>query len=93
MATPVLKVVAIAILLMSVSTIWLNAVTGTGNTVINLSIELITIFLYCFYVYFVMEVWNLSITWGWASEFVYWTSIFTMSYLYINSGKWKGKVV
>ena len=92
-ATPVLKVVAIAILLMSVSTIWLNAVTGTGNTVINLSIELITIFLYCFYVYFVMEVWNLSITWGWASEFVYWTSIFTMSYLYINSGKWKGKVV
>ncbi len=93
MATPVLKVVAIAILLMSVSTIWLNAVTGTGNTVINLSIELITIVMYCFYVYYVMEVWNLSITWGWGSEFVYWISIFLMSFAYMESGKWKGKVV
>jgi hypothetical protein len=93
MATPVLRVVAIAILLMSVSTIWLNAVTGTGNTVINLSIELITIVLYCFYVYYVMEVWNLSITWGWGSEFVYWISIFLMSFAYIKSGKWKGKIV
>ena len=93
MATPVLKVVAIAILLMSVSTIWLNAVTGTGNTVINLSIELITIVMYCFYVYYVMEVWNLSITWGWGSEFVYWISIFLMSFAYMKSGKWKGKVV
>jgi putative MATE family efflux protein len=93
MATPVLKVVAIAILLMSASTIWLNAVTGTGNTVINLSIELITIVLYCIYVYYVMEVWNLSITWGWGSEFVYWISIFVMSFAYIKSGKWKGKVV
>ena len=93
MATPVLKVVAIAILLMSASTIWLNAVTGTGNTVINLSIELITIVLYCIYVYYVMEVWNLSITWGWGSEFVYWISILIMSFAYINSGKWKGKVV
>ena len=89
MATPVLKVVAIAILLMSASTIWLNAVTGTGNTVINLSIELITIVLYCIYVYYVMEVWNLSITWGWGSEFVYWISIFVMSFAYIKSGKWK----
>jgi Na+-driven multidrug efflux pump len=93
MATPVLKVVAIAILLMSVSTIWLNAVTGTGNTVINLSIELITIVLYCFYVYYVMEVWDLSITWGWGSEFVYWISIFLMSFAYMKSGKWRGKVV
>jgi Na+-driven multidrug efflux pump len=93
MATPVLKVVAISILLMSASTIWLNAVTGTGNTVINLSIELITITLYCIYVYYVMEVWNLSITWGWGSEFVYWISIFLMSFTYIISGKWKGKVV
>ena len=93
MATPVLKVVAIAILLMSVSTIWLNAVTGSGNTVITLSIELITIVMYCFYVYYVMEVWDLSITWGWGSEFVYWISIFLMSFAYMKSGKWQGNVV
>ena len=89
LATPVFRVVCIAILFMSVSTICLNAVTGTGNTKINLLIEIFTIVLYCIYVYLVMEVYNLSIVWGWGSEWVYWLSIFTLSFLYLRSGKWK----
>ena len=89
LAIPVFRVVCIAILFMSVSTICLNAVTGTGNTRINLLIEIFTIVLYCIYVYLVMEVYNLSIVWGWGSEWVYWLSIFTLSFLYLRSGKWK----
>jgi Na+-driven multidrug efflux pump len=50
-AIPVVRVVSVALLLMSFSTVWLNAVTGTGNTVVNLTIEAITIVLYCIYVY------------------------------------------
>jgi Na+-driven multidrug efflux pump len=88
MAVPVLRVVSIAILMMSVSTVCLNAVTGTGNTRINLMIEMITIVMYIVYVYLVMEVYNLSIVWGWGSEWVYWTSIFIMSFAYLKSGKW-----
>lgn len=89
LAIPVFRVVCIAILFMSVSTICLNAVTGTGNTKINLLIEIFTIILYCVYVYMVMEVYNLSIVWGWGSEWVYWLSIFTLSFIYLRSGKWK----
>ncbi len=88
MAVPVLRVVSVAILMMSVSTVCLNAVTGTGNTRVNLMIEMITIVLYIVYVYLVMEVYNLSIVWGWGSEWVYWTSIFIMSFAYLKSGKW-----
>jgi Na+-driven multidrug efflux pump len=88
MAVPVLRVVSVAILMMSVSTVCLNAVTGTGNTRINLMIEIITIVMYIVYVYLVMEVYNLSIVWGWGSEWVYWTSIFIMSFAYLKSGKW-----
>ena len=88
MAVPVLRVVSVAILMMSVSTVCLNAVTGTGNTRINLMIEMITIVMYIVYVYLVMEVYNLSIVWGWGSEWVYWTSIFIMSFAYLKSGKW-----
>ncbi len=88
MAIPVLRVVSVAILMMSVSTVCLNAVTGTGNTRINLMIEMITIVMYIIYVYLVMEVYNLSIVWGWGSEWVYWTSIFIMSFAYLKSGKW-----
>jgi F0F1-type ATP synthase assembly protein I len=78
---------------MSFATIWLNAVTGTANTRINLLIELITIVFYCCYVYLVLERWNMSILYGWMSEWVYWLSLFIFSYLYIRSGKWKGKVI
>lgn len=87
-AIPVLRVVSVAILIMSVSTICLNSVTGTGNTRINLLIEALTIILYCIYIYVVMEKLNLSIAWGWASELIYWTSILTMSFLYLKSGRW-----
>lgn len=85
---PVLRIVAFAILLMSVATICLNSVTGTGNTRINLMIEIITIILYCIYIYMVMHVYNLPITWGWGSEWLYWSSILIMSLTYLLSGKW-----
>lgn len=92
-AIPVVRVVSIALLLMSFSTVWLNAVTGTGNTVVNLAIELITIVIYTLYVYLTLEVWNLPITWGWGSEWVYWISMFSMAFFYLRSGRWKNKKI
>ena len=92
-AIPVIRVVSSALVMMSFATVWLNAVTGTGNTRINLGIEVITIIFYTLYVYFVLEQWRLSILYGWMSEWVYWISTFTFSFLYIRSGKWKGKVI
>ena len=88
-AIPVMRIVSFALLLMSVGTVWLNSVAGTGNTVVNLTIEFVTISIYCVYVYFVVEYWNLSIRWGWISEWVYWISMFSMAYYYIQSGKWR----
>ncbi len=92
-AVPVVRIVSLALIMMSFGVVWLNAVTGSGNTVVNLTIELVTIVLYCIYVYVVLEYLNLPITWGWASEWVYWMSMFTMAYLYIRSGKWKNKTI
>lgn len=92
-ALPVLRIVSAALLMMAFSVVWLNAVTGTGNTLVNLGIEMITIFLYSVYVYVTLEYLNLPITWGWVSEWVYWLSMFTMAFLYLRSGKWKHKVI
>lgn len=91
-ATPVLRVVSSALLLQSFSVVWLNAVTGTGNTSVNLLIEIVTLFFYTAYVYFVLEIWNLSLAWAWVSEWVYWISMFSMSFVYMRSGRWKGKL-
>ncbi|MGC4020590.1 MAG: MATE family efflux transporter [Cyclobacteriaceae bacterium] len=91
-AIPVIRVVSVALLMMSFSAVWLNAVTGTGNTMVNLIIESITIIGYSVYVYLVLETWNMPITWGWGSEFVYWTGMFSMSFWYMRSGRWKKKL-
>jgi len=92
-AISIVRIVSVALLLMSVGTIWLNAVTGTGNSRVNLLIEFITIVVYCIYVFFVLEKWNLSLAWGWVSEWVYWISMFVMSFFYMRSGKWRDKVI
>ncbi|RYF87109.1 MAG: hypothetical protein EOO00_12705, partial [Chitinophagaceae bacterium] len=92
-AIPVIRMVTMGLLFMSVSTVWLNAVTGTGNTKVNLGIEFITIILYSFYIYMVLHVWKLSLVWAWSSELIYWTSLFTLSYAYLKSNKWRDKVI
>ena len=92
-AIPVLRVVSTALVFMSFSVIWLNAVVGTGNTKMNLLIETIAIMLYCTYVYLVLEKFNLSIIYGWGSEWLYWISMFVPAYWYMKSGRWKGKIL
>jgi len=90
-AIPVVRVVSIALLMMSFGPVWLNAVTGTGNTTVNLWIEMITLTVYVIYVYLVLEYYRMPITWGWASEWVYWLSMFSMAYFYMRSGRWRNK--
>jgi len=92
-AIPVIRMVSVGVLAMSVATVWLNAVTGTGNTRMNLFIELVAISLYSAYVWLALKVWDLSLVWAWASELLYWTVLFILSFLYIRSGKWKKKVI
>ncbi|HEY6504121.1 MAG TPA: MATE family efflux transporter [Chitinophagaceae bacterium] len=92
-AIPVVRVVTLAMVLMSFSVIWLNAITGTGNSRITFLIELVTIVLYCIYVYLVLEKYFLSITIGWMSEWLYWLSIFALSWFYMRSGRWRNKVI
>jgi MATE family multidrug resistance protein len=89
----VIRVVAVAMVFMSVGIIWLNAVTGTGNSKVTFLIELGAIILYCVYVYLVLEVARLSIIWGWMSELLYWTSMFTGSFLYIRSRRWTSTII
>src|SRR5690349_189935 len=92
-AIPVVRIVTFAMVLMSFGTVWVNAVTGTGNSRMTFLIELITIILYSIYIWLVLEKFFLPITYGWMSEWLYWISLFTFSYLYIRSGKWKAKVI
>ncbi len=92
-ALPVLRVVTLALLLMSVSTVMLNTVTASGNTRISFYIEAMAIVFYSDYVYVVSEHLFLSITYSWMSEWLYWICLFTPSFFYVRSGRWKNKKI
>lgn len=86
---PVLRMVTIGMLFMCLAIIWLNAVTGTGFTKINLGIEIIAISFYLMYTWYFMKLNYISLTVAWSNELVYWSLIFLLSYLFMKSGKWK----
>ena len=92
-AIPVLRTISAAMILMSISVVWLNAVTGSGNSTITLYVEIVAIILYSIYVYLVLEKWQLSIIYGWMSEWVYWLSLLIPSFFYMKSGRWKNKKI
>ncbi len=92
-AIPVVRIISIALLMQSVSTIYLNAVVGTGNSKMNLLTESMTLVVYIVYVYITLEYLNLSIEWGWLSEWLYWICLFIPSFWYMQSGRWKGKKI
>ena len=87
-AIPVVRIVSAALLLMSISVVWFNAVIGSGNSKVSLMIEMICITGYCIYVYLVLEKFHLSIVWGWASEWIYWSVMLISSYLFMKYRNW-----
>lgn len=90
---PVLRLIGFVTLFLSIGTIWLNAVTGTGNSRVTFLVEVSTLVFYCVYVFVVLEVKHMPIIWGWLSEVLYWTLLFSLSYLYMKSQRWKQTVI
>jgi putative MATE family efflux protein len=93
LALPSLYIIVFATLIMSVATVLFNGVIGTGNTSVNLFIEVICVSSYLIYCYFIIERARLPLGWAWGSEFVYWTSLLICGFTYLRSGRWRGKVI
>ncbi len=92
-AIPSLQVILFAMLIMAVSTVMFNTVVGTGNTVVNLTMEICCVACYLVYSYVVIERLRSPLYVCWGAEFVYWSTLLTGSLLYLKSGRWKGKVI
>ncbi len=88
---PVLRIVSLGLMLMSIANIWLNGVTGTAKTRMNLLIEIVAITVYLVYTWYFIKLDYISLAMAWSNELVYWSTIFIMSFIYLRSGKWKTK--
>jgi multidrug resistance protein, MATE family len=92
-AIPVLKVVLVGLFITSFSTIWMNAVIGTGHTKTALLAELLAVLVYSVYNYIVLEQLHLSLLWGWAGEWIYWIVLFIPCFSYMRKGKWMKSLI
>ena len=88
---PVIRMVTTGLLLMSIANIWLNGVTGTGKTKVNLIIEIVAITVYLIYTYIFTKLHYTTLAMAWSNEMVYWTVVFLLSFIFLKSGKWKTK--
>ena len=88
---PVLRVVSLGLMFMSIANIWLNGVTGTAKTRMNLLIEIIAITVYLIYTWYFVKINYISLAMAWSNELVYWFTIFIISFIYLRSGRWKTK--
>jgi len=88
-ASPVLEVVSLGMVMMSIAAIWLNAVTGTGKTKMNLIIEAAAVVVYLVYTFILVKTLHLSLAAVWSNEFVYWLVVFAVSFWFLRRGDWK----
>ncbi|MES2431336.1 MAG: MATE family efflux transporter [Bacteroidota bacterium] len=88
-AIPVLRTVSLGLLVMSIANIWLNGVTGTGKTRMNLAIEIFAITAYLIYSWIFTKENYISLAMAWTNEIVYWGIVFLLSFAFLKSGKWK----
>lgn len=88
---PSLRVIVVATLIMSLSTVAFNGVVGTGNTLVNLTMEITCVCIYLVYCYFIIRLWRSPLYICWGAEFVYWTALLIGSVTYLYSGRWKNK--
>jgi Na+-driven multidrug efflux pump len=90
-AVPVLRVVSVGMIMMSMANVWLNAVTGTGKTRVNLAIEIIAILIYLLHSLYFTQWHFQSLPMSWTNEFVYWGSIGLMAATFLWSKRWMKK--
>jgi len=90
---PVLQVITATMLLFSIAYILFSAVTGTGNTMHSLVIELITLVAYLYGAYLIGVKYDFSIATVWCSEFIYFGGMGIFSFLYLWKYNWQQKTI
>lgn len=85
---PVLRIVSGSVICFAFAMVFFYGVSGTGNTHISLIIEVIVVSAYLVVAYLLTNVYRLPVEKVWMVEFLYATSLFILSYLYLKYGNW-----
>lgn len=80
-----LYVICGSLLLFSITSVLLSSVSGTGNTLASLVIEVVTIVFYLFASWYVVKVLQLRIELVWCVEYVYFVLMGCLSLVYLRN--------
>lgn len=90
---PSLFVMMTAVLFSTPGSILFNAVSGTGNTRAALVMEFGTLIIYVLYIIYIVFYLKANVAVCWTTEHVYWGVLLVIAYLYMRSGRWRGKKI
>ncbi|MCB0756578.1 MAG: hypothetical protein KDB98_13340, partial [Flavobacteriales bacterium] len=85
--------ISISIILFAFAMILVSVVSGTGNTLVTMFIEISTLIIYLTFTYRMVHVHHASLQMVWTSEIVYFICMGGFSAIYLWSGKWKNTQV
>jgi putative MATE family efflux protein len=88
-SVPVIRVVCFAIIFFAAGNVVVNSVSGTGSTQVAFYLELVTLIFYVSYIYYTAIYNTQPVEIVWMSEFVYWSLIGGLGYLFLKKGKWR----
>jgi len=88
-----LNVINYTMFFFCIAFILFNGVSGTGNTRVSLIIEAITITIYLALTYYIAIELKSSLPMVWCSEFIYFTLLGALSYIYLKKGNWHNAIV
>ena len=90
---PSMRVMLIVVPFIGMANVYFQSVSGTGNTRTALILEIITLMIYIFYIWFSIIYMKFPLEYCWTCEYVYAIFIFLCSFTYLKKGSWKKKQI
>ncbi len=89
----ILQFVSGAVLIYALSSVYFQAINGTGNTRYTLYVELISVCIYLFAAYLLIKLFKAPIFWVWSVEYIYFITLGVLSFSYFRFFNWQKKKI
>lgn len=86
-------IINLALVILTLAMILFRSLTGTGMTKLSLVLEIISVFIYLTYAVIVSQSEQASINLFWSAEFIYFSLIAVLSYLFLRFGNWRSRAI
>ena len=86
-------IINLALVILTLAMVLFRSLTGTGMTKLSLVLEIISVFIYLTYAVIVSQSEQASINLFWSAEFIYFSLIAVLSYLFLRFGNWRSRAI